>query len=293
MAVARVSACWLSVVLAAAILGGCRHGDVRSTFGQDSEKYELELSGAEGVDWSKAAIDIDNHAGSVRVEVEPWRTEPFIKARVRSGEKFKEEPPIDVVTEVLREEGRPAILRIATEPKAADTRDVYADIWVRLPGNQGVRVANADGPVELMGVGGAVTVDNGRGTSPGGNVWLRTERRIDEPVALVTTTGHVTAVFGAEADGDLRLETDDGFVTVKADKTPTTGVEVATRSWTGTLNGGTNPIVLRSGRGAVRFYARENPEAFAPAPPIVARGGPLLIDRGPAWRDRVTDPARP
>lgn len=267
-----VSGLGLGVLVATALMGGCRTGDAAAVVGQASESWgRLEPSGPRPDGWGAVAVDIDNHAGSVVVEVEPWREEAVVEARTRwtrgaSLESWdRGNVPVAAVAEFVEgPEGR-TTLRVRTEPKHGAPMETHADLVLRVPNCEGLRVVNADGPVLLVGVGGAITVDNGRSSQPGGRIELRTNRALRDPMALVTTEGRVSVVVTERSRGDIDLYTADGHADLTARRGAFENVRPGRGRWRGVWNGGDNPLLVRSGRGEVRLVVTDDPERYTVA----------------------------
>lgn len=253
----------LLVLLALTVLiGGCR----------GASRMEVPINGPEL--GANPAVDVRNFNGSVRILVDRRFSTPSVRAVVRPlhpdaprGEDL--EASCMVVAESVVQDGRP-ILRVLGETTLADPDQAAADIVIRLPDCGGVNVQNAGGLVELRGIAGAVTVENGTGNRPGGRIELRTGRPMTDPVLLSTTTGpvHFQAVPASAGRFDLtaaagRAEFDCRGGAVFTDLVTPSRVVA-------TLNSGANPIVLRSGSGPVRARIIENAATSVP---------PRLLDR--------------
>lgn len=255
---------WLLVLALTVALAGCR----------GASKLDVPIDGPAIEAGLNPAIDVRNFHGSVRILVDRRFSVPSVQATLKPA--HPEAPRGDdlsavcfIAAETVLQDGR-AILRVLSETTLADPGHATADILVRVPDCGGVLVHNAGGLVELRGVAGAVTVENGTGNRSGGRVELRTGHPLNAPVRLSTTTGavHLQVVPASRGKFDLTAAAGRAEFDVR-------GGEVATEvvlpdRIIATLNGGTNPVVLRSGSGPVRARIIENAATSIP---------PRLFDR--------------
>jgi len=141
-----------------------------------------------------------------------------------------------------------------------------------------VRVGQVDAPAELRTSAGSITVKSARGPlvarTAGGSI------TIDDAQATVlaeTSAGSVSAAFSAQPDGDCKLTTSGGSITVRLDPelgfeldartsggrvstdipvTATVSGEVKTDGLKGKLNGGGGALVLRTSAGNISIKKR-------------------------------------
>ncbi|MAY74274.1 MAG: hypothetical protein CMJ31_06020 [Phycisphaerae bacterium] len=247
----------------------------------DSPRRQVEIAGEDLASMGPIAVDVSNARGSTYIEVDDLLDEPVVKWRARwethdKGDHAwrRNDPPVTVSAEVTSEsDGGPRALRVSAAPVADAPIDTYVDLRIIMPRCDGVSVRNSDGPVELVGVGGAITVDNGFGNGQGGRIELRTSRGLVDPVALVTTEGRVTAVVTDRSRGQVALTSGEGNVMFTTNETTVTDVHVTTGEWRGVWNDGSNPFIARTGHGAVRVVIVDDPEMFTiPDPMLEAIG---------------------
>lgn len=240
------------------LLGGCNR-PVREA---------VEIGGATLGAGSAPMVDVVNPSGSVRVEVDERLTAPTVFARIRPAPGSQLEPELAAaavsVTAEASSEGDREVLRVRAEPDpdAAETPRVH--LVVRVPDTAGVTVRNAGGAVELIGVSGPLDVENGYAGRPGGRIEVRAGEPVRGPVRLTTSEGPVfyQAPFGSTGRFDIRSA--HGPARFTAHSGTVEDVRVEESRWTGVLNGGQNPVELRSGRGLVRAHIIENPVTYAP-----------------------------
>jgi hypothetical protein len=94
---------------------------------------------------------------------------------------------------------------------------------------------------------------------------VRTGQTMTEPVTLTTTKGDIYYQIPPPSTGVLDLLTLDGPAELRAEGGRLTDVRPTYSWWQGVLNGGTNPVVLRSGNGMVRVTVLDNAGTHVPA----------------------------
>ncbi|MEM7622785.1 MAG: hypothetical protein AAF235_06230, partial [Planctomycetota bacterium] len=272
----------LAVSLAAVfLLGGCISGPQGKLARQKFDP--LPIAFADSVTWDELAIDVENVHGSVRIEADAWRTEPEITANIRwESETYPETwgagaRPLQFIARAAQEFGLPPVLTVTTRRTRPDVAFTEADIVIRCPPVAGVRVRTGGGDVVLNGISGAVTVEIGTGglagaspsaiarSAAGGDVVVRTDSSLGDPVAIQTVDGSVTVIGPTDLGGRLDLYTAQGRALViapNADVREATGVGGST--WTGQLAGNNEPFSVRSGGGDIRVYAVSRPMLYTP-----------------------------
>ncbi len=233
--------------LAACLLSGCS-----STFPQ-VRTYEVPPGQAIGV-------DIENSAGRVEVRAgEQYETITVDAARrVAWGPKREKRQAraeeVSLVQSAVEEgPGGRLVLRVRAESLDPRATDHSIDLRVTLPRVDGARVRNSGGVVELVGVGGALQIESGD------HIVVRTDRALDEPVALVTERGNVYLQSPPGTRGRIELESEEGDVEISSAES-IQDVLVRPGMYHGVLNGGVNPILIRTGKGDVRLLVREDVE---------------------------------
>jgi hypothetical protein len=229
----------------------------------------VEVSaGLTSEDWSpQTAVDVRNFHGSVTVVVDPTleRGEPTAVAHaappVSAMADSKATESVTVTADLVKQEGG-RVLKVRTGTTWKDERDVWVDVTVRVPSCAGATVWNRGGPVEIVGVCGAVQVDNGPLAGSGGRIELRTAQAMTEPVTLVTSEGSITYQVGPNSTGMFTLESGSGRTEFLSYAARPENMMTDGRSTTAYLNGGRNPIVLRSDKGSVRAMVMEEPQAY-------------------------------
>jgi len=210
-------------------------------------------------------IDIVNPNGSVRVVIDPrepvarWECNITADASV-SPERIKELEATGMRGLVQVEGGR-NVIKIRPTQELLDTPGVYVALEVRSPSNRGVYVRSTGGPIFLNGVSGPMSITNGLRNGEGGSVTVRTNEPLTDPIWIDTPRGNVDLFMPPMSKGVFALQSDDGTADFYAVRGHLDGVRVTPLTWNGTLNDGTNEVVLRSGRGRVRGMVDRNPDS--------------------------------
>ncbi len=235
-------------------LGACGRG----------AKVSVPIDGPPITLGTSPAIDVDNVHGSVRVIVDRSVRAPTVKATIkRSGRggpsRAEAEQSTTVTAESSEQDGRP-ILRVASATTWEPRDAVAVALTIRLPDCGGVLVRNSGGSVALRGVGGAVQVENGHDGLPGGRIEVRTGAPLTDPVALVTTDGGIAYQVAPGSTGAFDLVSEDGVCRWIVEGASMTNFVAGTSRSSATINGGANPIVIRTGKGNVLVMVREGAE---------------------------------
>jgi hypothetical protein len=128
------------------------------------------------------------------------------------------------------------------------------DVVIRVPRLAGVRVRSGSGDVLVEGVAGSVDIQAGVGQEArGGNVRVTVAESAGLPVNIATPRGEVRVRMPASSAGRVTLDAPAGRVTMLGRTVKSTDVSAATKLWTGTINDGLQPIVLRSAMGNVEL----------------------------------------
>jgi hypothetical protein len=286
--------------MALGMLGGCGRG----------AKVAVPLSGMEIAPDFGPTVDVTNFRGSVTVIADERAVTPSVSAKVRPLDrtfpmKGKELAAKANITADSGLEGGRRLLRVVSTPTGSD--EVAVDLVVRVARTEGVRVRNTGGTVELVRVLGPITVINGVGGASGGDIVVRTGEVMTDHVTLTTTEGDVVYQVGPGSTGAYYLETDSGSAYFNAQMGTVTHVRPEPSKYRGVLNGGDNPITLRSGKGDVRAAVLENAGTYMPdmwgnptwpkyPKPIGRLGGyhndePLFRKKQPA--EPMPDPEQP
>jgi hypothetical protein len=206
---------------------------------------EVPVTGDSTAPGARYALDISNHRGNIAVLVEEGLERPVVTAHPWGGGRAPASVKW-VAAQVDRGEVH-SVLRVLSVPPEGEG-DVAVDLSIRVPGCAGVRVRNGGGEVRVVGARGAVDVQNGGVDTIGGPVSVSFAERLDAPVLVKTSKGHVSVEAGSGSKADLTLRcTGQASVIVPAEAM--SDVRTAKGEWRGRLNGGGFEVVLVSDDG--------------------------------------------
>ena len=248
----------LAGLLALALLAGCR----------GVAKIQVTITGEPITAETRPAVDVRNWRGSVTIVADSSIERATVHAkalpRVKGSPKGDElAAQTFVAAESTVQDGR-ATLRVVAESRLADPDVAEARLVIRVPSCGGVMVQNAGGVIEVRGIGGAVTIENGTGNRAGGRVIVRTDQVMREPVSITTSNGKVHYQVPPGSSGQFDLRSDDGTAVMYAMSGSLTVRSAGPNYFQGTLNGGENPVVIRTGRGKAEVYVIETAGAYRP-----------------------------
>lgn len=259
----------LAMVLAGS---GCRQADLtKQHMFRPSSAALVEFEGPALREQTPTAITVRNERGSVWIEVDERLTEPVIEAKVswvrnewkmpRTGSTGRGRVLVSRDTT----QGPGDILRIEGVLGEGAPESAFLDLRVRTPRCDGVNVLNDGGPIILLGVGGAITAQNGVEGTRGGRIELRTSRAIQDPIALVTIKGRISAVLDPAGRGLIELDAEGGEAEFESSFGSVTEVRPAPSRFRGVWNGGDNPIIARTAQGRVHVQVQPNAEMYTVA----------------------------
>jgi hypothetical protein len=260
MGIQRLSVlCLAAAVLAASLLGGCG----RSTRGQNVAIDGIKLSQEH-----PTVVDVENWNGTIRVIADPTVKQPLVTARVRATSKQAPKAgtmweAVDV-TATASIAGTERLLKVVSAPATNPPKDVAVDLTIRVSKVAATRIRNSGGGIELVRVNGPVTVENGVGGGPGGDIQLRTGEVMTFPATLTTTAGRVIYQVGVGSTGQFDLQSEKGETVFTTRTGELDGVVPNEGHYRATLNKGTNPVILRSGDGVVTARVMENAATYGP-----------------------------
>jgi len=209
------------------------------------------------------AVDASNNQGAIRVVADPSISGIEVETDVHVAERVAEEERQAVADEVqvtTSLEGEPPrqVLRVEAVSPRPGAADHEVSLVIRAPSVQGVLARNRSGHIVLEGVGGAIQAE-----SEEGSIEVRTDRRLDQPIALITTSGNILFKAPPTTQGAFELRTgQEGFVAFDTAAVAPEDVYASHAYWRGFVNDGANPVLLQSQTGSVRAWIREDPMAL-------------------------------
>ncbi|MCC6971273.1 MAG: hypothetical protein IT434_13745 [Phycisphaerales bacterium] len=216
----------------------------------------VEISGSSLASSGPLAVDVDNHAGDVKIEVDPKLSEPIVEAFAFDQASAPNEPdktgkvgPWVGASRKVMEGG--TVLSVISVRNPDFPRAV--DIRIRVPSCAGVRVVNGGGNVIVKGVTGAVDIKNdavqGRWSNLAGRVDVTTAGAVSGPIRLESSVGDVELMCGGDSDLAFEGKADKGQVRVLAGKTRLGWLYRDPGQVSGVLKNGTYHVQLLSHAG--------------------------------------------
>ncbi len=251
----------LMLVLALVAAGGCARPRYRV-------KERVAISGPEIVRGTDASVDVENWNGSVKVLVRPNFKRASVTAKLRRT--GSDSPPrkqlrgLSTVTAESVVEGGQPVLRVRSTSTIEDPAEAEANLIICLPECSGARVRNAGGTVDLRHIDGPINVENGSGTRPGGRVEVRTGYPVHDPIHIMTSKGIVLLQISPESQGQIEMTAENGQAAIYAEGGKVASNTATYDRWSGTLNDGSNPIVLHSRNGTVWTRIVHNAAEYKP-----------------------------
>ncbi|MBS0196458.1 MAG: hypothetical protein JSR77_06850 [Planctomycetes bacterium] len=199
------------------------------------------------------AVDVENSKGSVSIEVVEG-SQPVVWAKASGSNGSNHNP--DWVAASMASDGGHSVLRVLSTKPEGEARDTV--LRIRVPSLAGVRVHNRGGLVSVVGVTGSIEVRNTLefGSSPSIKVWAGGP--ITAPVDLVTDHGSVELRMHAASTGAMKAHTGKGVLRMECAKGNLAAVKANATDWSAVLNGGANPVNLRTEEGDVKLLLTTN-----------------------------------
>ncbi|MEM1166007.1 MAG: DUF4097 family beta strand repeat-containing protein [Planctomycetota bacterium] len=244
----RLSLVFLVALTAIGPLTGC--------VGSGQGRIQLELP----EDAERIAVDIENFRGSVtlrewgsprgrtvvvRSDLAFWKLDPALREPVARG--------LELDAEVIREPGG-EVVRIRSSSAFPEQEDHHVNLSITTPRLDGVSIRTARGPVFVHATTAAVTVD-----TLDGDVEVRLDEPIDQPLTITTGAGDITAHLHEASSLAVDALTLDGRVELDQENATLTGFRASTgrgRTLVNVPQDGVADaeVVLRSGEGVIELW---------------------------------------
>jgi hypothetical protein len=220
---------------------------------------------------SLAGAQITNPMGAVIVEVDPTLARAVVEADAEfpaglpgaARDAYRKALAITALGELTDSR----VELVVSLSIAEGVEPVYpVRLVVRTPSCDQAIVRNVRGDVEMVGVSGAINIHSGViGAEPGGDVRIRTDSPVRGPVKIATTGGDITLYFPPQSEGDFRMSTLDGRVSVIAGVARLTRSQHKPGEWTGVMNSGKNEFLIETMKGNIALRVdQENWATQAP-----------------------------
>lgn len=147
-------------------------------------------------------------------------------------------------------------LQVRTSTTSAEPHFQRAHVYIELPEIENVRVKTSNGRVWARNIRGAVDI-----TTSEKDVRVMTNQPMSRPVTIINRNGDIDYRIRAESQGKIDAETVNGKAIVFARYGRLVVQSASSKEvYRGVLNGGANPITLRTVNGDIRVAVVHNPE---------------------------------
>lgn len=241
-------------------LGGCS--------GTQAHTYSLTMP----ADVIRLGVDIENYRGHVEVIADDSARNITVDGWIWLGpdalEAGGEEPyamtRIEAIVEPSPDAPGSAVLRVRSDTDHSEFHDHHVRLVVRTPRIDGLRIVNRDGYIEVVDASGAIEIENHTG-----GIQFRSSKPMTDAVQVLSTDTNVWYQVPAGSRGDVVLETLSGRAIYRNALTESNRT-YTTQSQDGTdgsvirtvLDGGDNPVNIRTNRGDVRLLIMEDPVGY-------------------------------
>lgn len=226
-----------------------------ANWAEADEPILLDVAGPVG-------IDIDTFAGEVIIQGNPKLTQAKVTV-VREGvhgygrrdEAEASLKDIHYTAEVVAG-GLGQVLQVRATTTNAERHFQRAHVQVEMPDIDGVRVRTTNGRVWVCTVRGRVDI-----ATTEGNVRVMTNLPMNDPITIVNRNGDIDLRMRAESQGKIDAQTVNGraYGFARYGKL-VVGPDTRDDTLHATLNGGANPITLRTVNGDIEVAVVHNPE---------------------------------
>jgi DUF4097 and DUF4098 domain-containing protein YvlB len=206
---------------------------------------------------TRPAIDFDVFAGDVTIDVDdryPATTVHLVRRTAhgmfRGDDARASLKHIDGRVELVGVDGASIIQVRAT---TVDPEPHFQQVSVRIttPSPSSLRIRTTRGDIQLREARGIIDV-----ATTEADINLRTTRPLTGPVTMTTSKGKITLRISADSRGALDLASVHGIARLRIPDALTTNLRsTGPGGIRATLNGGENPIILRTTRETIRLEA--------------------------------------
>jgi hypothetical protein len=263
----------LTLIGATAMLAGCgqRMGGLRARIEANKLARSVPVQGTPVTVGQITAIDIENPWGDVTIDARPRNEESFIAFKVRkevrlrwrtARQGYEFDPTGEYFTAEHVTNGEVGTVVVRPTDLTIDGFRPPIDVIVYVPRADGVRVRNTGGKITIIGATGVIDAESGTAEIEGGDIEIRTDNPLTEPVTAMSTGGDVKMVLGKNSAGTIELIAPRGKVTFDGRYGVTEHSRPAKGHWTGIWNDGINAITLRAEDGDAVVMVADHPTMY-------------------------------
>ena len=215
------------------------------------------------------ALEIESQGGDVHIIIDDRLTEATVEVRVHAGWHRLRGGQVEMIrsaqaTAQVVDGDKGRTLEVITQAPLGAADDLDIDLFISMPRCDGLSLRNSHGFIELVNIGCSINIDHGIGGGRAGDIEIRTEQSITEPVHITNANGNVFFWTGPDTTGLLSLRSMDGRATAQVRSGSVSNVNPTDSHWTGRLNGGDNEFTIRTGQGRIRLIVTDKPATYIP-----------------------------
>lgn len=256
-----------------ALTAGCgqRMGGLRARIEANRLARSVPVEGPPVTVGRITAIDIENPWGDVTIDARPRNEESFVAFRVREERRlrwratrqgYEFDPTGDYFTAEHVTNGEVGTVVIRPTDLTVEGFRPPIDVIVYVPRADGVRVRNAGGDIKIIGATGVIDAESGTPERAGGNIEIRTDGPIHDPITARSSHGDVKMVLSKNSAGTIELFAPRGSTTFDGRYGITEHSRPAKGYWSGVWNDGVNSITLRADDGDTAILVVEHPTMY-------------------------------
>ena len=263
----------LTCVITPVLVAGCgqRMGGLRARIEANRLARSVPVEGPPVTVGRITAVDIENPWGDVIVDARPRNEESFVSFKVRwerrlrwraARQGYEFDPTGDYFTATHTTNGEVGTVTVRPTDLTVEGFRPPIDVIVYVPRADGVRVRNAGGKIKIIGATGVIDAESGAPDREGGDIEIRTDGPIHEPITAWSSHGDVKMVVSKDSSGTIELVAPRGRVTFDGRYGVTEHSRPERGRWTGIWNDGINPITLRTDDGDALIMIADHPTMY-------------------------------
>lgn len=261
----------LAGTLAATAGCGQRMGGLRARIEANKLARSVPVEGEPVTVGRITAIDVENPWGDVTVDARSRNEESFIAFKVREERRlrwrtarqgYEFDPTGEYFTAEHVTNGEVGTIVVRPTDLTIDGFRPPIDIIVYVPRADGVRVRNAGGNIKIIGATGVIDAESGTAETAGGDIEIRSDGPIHDPITAWSSHGNVRMVLGKDSSGTIELFAPRGKTTFDGRYGITEHSRPAKGYWSGIWNDGINAITLRADDGDSVIMVVDNPTMY-------------------------------
>lgn len=263
----------LTLIGSLVVIAGCgnRMGGLRARIEANRLARSVPVDGPPVTVGQITAIDIENPWGDVTIDARPRNEESFIAFKVRQEKRlrwrtarqgYEFDPTGKYFTAEHVTNGEVGTVIIRPTDLSIDGFRPPIDVIVYVPRADGVRVRNAGGEIKIIGATGVIDAESGTAELAGGDIEIRTDGRLDQPISAWSSHGDVRVVMSKNSAGTIELVAPRGRTTFDGRYGITEHSRPARGYWTGVWNDGLNQITLRADDGNAVIMVVDHPTMY-------------------------------